>query len=93
MEKKLKKAAALTYKDGDEAPKVTALGKGEIAQRIIETAKKSNVPVFENSGLVETLMQLEIGEQIPPELYGVVAEILVFISKIDMSEGVRNGHK
>ena len=93
MEKKLKKAAALTYEGGDEAPRITALGKGEIAHRIIETAKKNNVPVFENSGLVDTLIQLEIGEQIAPELYGVVAEILVFISKIDMSEGEKNGHK
>ncbi|MDD4503384.1 MAG: EscU/YscU/HrcU family type III secretion system export apparatus switch protein [Clostridiaceae bacterium] len=83
MDRKLKKAAALSYEQGEEAPKITALGKGEVALRIIETAKENNVPVFENSGLVETLLQLEIGRQIPPELYSVVAGILVFISKID----------
>lgn len=91
MDKKGKKAAALSYDIGDMAPRVIALGKGEIAQRIIETAKDNNVPVFENSGLVDALLQLEIGDQIPPELYGVVAEILVFISDIDRLRGGNNG--
>jgi len=91
MNKKLKKAAALSYEPGDEAPKVTALGKGEIADRIIETAKKNNVPVFENGALVETLLELEIGRQIPAELYSVVAEVLVFISNIDCLKGDMNG--
>jgi len=91
MDKKLKKAAALTYEMGETAPKVTALGRGEIAERIIMTAKENNVPVFENSGLVDTLLQLDIGEQIPPELYGVVAEILVFISRIDRLKGEKHG--
>lgn len=91
MEKKLKKAAALTYETGETAPKVTALGRGEIAERIIKTAQENNVPVFENSGLVDTLLQLDIGEQIPPELYGVVAEILVFISKVDSLKGEKHG--
>lgn len=90
MKAKLKKAAALSYEQGEEAPKVTALGKGEIAHKIIETAKKNDIPVFENSGLVDALMKLEIGWQIPPELYGVVAEILVFISKIDKIKGYEN---
>lgn len=93
MGNKLKKAAALTYEMGETAPKITALGKGEVALRIIKTAKENNVPVFENSGLVDTLLQLEIGEQIPPELYGVVAEVLVFISKVDKLKGDKNGHK
>lgn len=91
MDKKLKKAAALTYHEGDEAPKVTALGKGEVAERIIRTAKENNVPVFENTGLVETLMQLDIGDQIPPELYGIVAEVLVFIADLDRRKGGGNG--
>jgi flagellar biosynthesis protein len=93
MGNKLKKAAALTYEKGETAPKITALGKGEVALRIIKTAKENNVPVFENSGLVDTLLQLDIGEQIPPELYGVVAEVLVFISKIDKLKGDKNGHE
>lgn len=91
MNNKLKKAAAISYQQGEEAPKVTALGKGEVAERIIKTAKENNVPVFENSGLVETLLQLDIGEQIPPELYSVVAEVLVFIESIDRLKGGSNG--
>lgn len=91
MNNKMKKAAALSYEQGEEAPKITALGKGEVAERIIKTAKENNVPVFENSGLVDTLMQLDIGEQIPPELYSIVAEVLVFISNIDRQKGYSNG--
>jgi flagellar biosynthesis protein len=91
MKDKLKKAAALTYEQGETAPKVTALGKGEIAERIIKTARENNVPIFENSGLVDTLLQLDIGGQIPAELYGVVAEILVFISNVDRLKGERDG--
>ena len=91
MDKKLKKAAALSYDPGEAAPRVTALGKGEVALRIIKTAKENSVPVFENSGLVDTLLQLELGDQIPPELYEVVAEVLVFISNIDRLKGAKNG--
>lgn len=91
MDKKLKKAAALTYQQGEEAPKITALGKGEVAERIIRTAKENDVPIFENSGLVDTLIQLDIGEQIPPELYGIVAEVLVFIADLDRRKGGSNG--
>ena len=91
MDKKLKKAAAVTYEQGEAAPKVTALGKGEIAERIIKTAKENNVPVFEDGGLVETLLQLDLGDQIPPELYSVVAEVLVFIANIDKQKGSKNG--
>ncbi len=91
MKNKLKKAAAISYQQGETAPKVTALGKGEVAERIIKTAKENNVPVFENSGLVETLLHLDIGEQIPPELYSVVSEVLVFIANIDRLKGGSNG--
>ena len=91
MDKKLKKAAALSYDPGEAAPRVTALGKGEVALRIIKTAKENSVPVFENSGLVDTLLQLELGDQIPPKLYEVVAEVLVFISNIDRLKGAKNG--
>lgn len=79
----IKKAAALSYKEGEDAPKVTAFGKGEIAERIIKTAQENDVPLYENADLVTTLLQLDLGQEIPRELFNVVAEILVFVSSIE----------
>lgn len=81
--KQPKIAVALQYDPAEEAPKVIASGKGIIADRILETAKESDVPVYEDEGLAKTLSKLELGEAIPPELYGVVAEILVFVDRMD----------
>lgn len=78
-----KTAVALSYDVGDEAPKIVATGVGEVADRIIEEAKKADVPFYKDSALAQTLSKLEIGEAIPPELYEVVAEILVFVDKMD----------
>lgn len=84
MEKEKKKTAvALSYNKGDEAPTVVASGVGAVAEKIIETAKESEVPIYEDSPLADTLSKLEIGEAIPPELYNVVAEILVFVNDMD----------
>ena len=83
----IKKAAALSYEKGDAAPKITALGKGEIAERIINTAEKNNVPLFKDDNIVNTLLNFELGSEIPPELYEIVAEILVFICHIDKLRG------
>ncbi len=84
MEKeKIKTAVAIAYEPGDEAPKILATGKGEIAEKIIEKAKEEDVPFYKDSKLVNTLSKLEIGDMIPPELYEVVAEILVFVDKMD----------
>jgi flagellar biosynthesis protein len=83
MKDKMKKAAALSYKEGDTAPTVTAIGKGEVADRIIKTAEENAVPIFENSELVSTLIHLDLGQQIPQELYSVVAEVLIFVSDIE----------
>lgn len=87
---KIKKAAAITYSEGDAAPKITAIGKGIIAEKIINTAKKNNIPFFKDDSLVDTLINLELGEEIPPELYEIVAEILVFICHIDRKRGESN---
>ena len=77
-------AAALKY-DGkrDSAPRVTARGKGAIAEKIIELAKKHKVPVKENPELAQILGRLDIDEQIPPELYKAVAEILAFVYSLN----------
>lgn len=84
-EKKEKKkiAVALQYNPDEEAPKVIASGRGILAEKILDTARESDVPVYEDEGLAKILSKLELGETIPPELYGVVAEILVFVDKMD----------
>ncbi|MBQ9234710.1 MAG: EscU/YscU/HrcU family type III secretion system export apparatus switch protein [Lachnospiraceae bacterium] len=78
-----KKAVALMYEPGSQAPQVVASGKGLVADKIIETAKQSDVPLYKDTNLAETLLNLDIGDCIPPELYGVVAEILVYVDKMD----------
>lgn len=80
---KAKTAVALSYMPGDAAPKILATGKGAIAERIIETAKEADVPTYKDDKLADTLSRLEIGDMIPPELYEVVAEILVFVNDMD----------
>lgn len=81
--KKNKTAIALEYDPQDAAPKIVATGKGIIAEKILEKAKEASVPIHEDSKLADTLSKLEIGEMIPPELYSVVAEILVFVDAMD----------
>lgn len=90
-ENKKKQAIALQYNPGDEAPTIVASGMGIVADKIIERAKESDVPLYEDSKLANTLSKLEIGDMIPPELYGVVAEILVFVDNLDRLKGKING--
>ena len=80
---KRKKAVALTYDPSNQAPQVVASGTGQIAERIIEKAKDADVATYEDEGLADTLLKLEIGDMIPQELYGVVAEILVYVDRMD----------
>ena len=82
-ENKVKQAIALEYNPADDAPKVVASGRGILAEKIIEKAKESDVPVHRDDKLADTLSRLEIGDMIPPELYEVVAEILVFVNDMD----------
>lgn len=80
---KRKKAVALTYDPSNSAPQVVASGQGAIAERIIDKAKEADVATYKDEGLADTLLKLEIGDMIPPELYGVVAEILVYVDRMD----------
>lgn len=80
---KIKTAVALSYDPENDAPKVIASGRGAVAERIIEKAKEAKVAVHRDDKLADTLSRLEIGELIPPELYEVVAEILVFVDAMD----------
>ena len=78
--KSILKAAALRYNSAeDSAPKVVAKGTRKIAEQIIAIARENNIPVRDDPDLVELLMKVEIDEDIPEELYRVVAEILAFI--------------
>ena len=84
---KVKQAIALEYDPGDMAPKVVASGKGALAGKIIEKAQEADVPLHQDSKLANTLSKLEIGDYIPPELYEVVAEILVFVDEMEKIKG------
>ena len=88
---KPKQAIALTYDPEEDAPKVVASGKGALAEKIIEEAKQAKVPVHKDSKLADTLSRLEIGDMIPPELYEVVAEILVFVDDMDRLKAKLDG--
>ncbi|MCR5282369.1 MAG: EscU/YscU/HrcU family type III secretion system export apparatus switch protein [Lachnospiraceae bacterium] len=87
-----KTAVALTYDPDTDAPKVVATGKGVIAERIIKEAEDNKIPIHKDSKLADTLSKLEIGEMIPPELYEVVAEILVFVDQMDKIRGKIEEH-
>lgn len=90
MLKKLRKAVALKYEPGkNSAPRVTAKGKGLLAERIIELAREQGVPITEDPDLVGALIQLDFDEEIPPDLYKAVAEILAFAYRMNRLKGDR----
>jgi flagellar biosynthesis protein len=90
MPKKSKKAVALRYKTGDDnAPRVTAKGTGLIAENIIEMARKHGIPIKDDPDLIEVLSRLDLNEEIPPELYVVVAELLAFVYRLNGKKGLK----
>lgn len=80
---KRKKAAALKYESNYDAPVVTAAGMGYIADKIIEEAEKNEVPVVYNKELAELLTNVDVGSNIPEELYNAVAEVIAYVMDID----------
>ena len=79
-----KKAVALKYVPGEsEAPVVVAKGRGKVAEAILEKAKENGVPVQEDAALVEVFSKLDLDEQIPAELYQLVAEVLTYVYQTD----------
>ncbi|WP_169083096.1 EscU/YscU/HrcU family type III secretion system export apparatus switch protein [Paenibacillus sp. PL91] len=90
---KIKKAVALKYEPGERtAPVMVAKGKGHMADLILEKAKENGIPVQEDSSLVEVLSKLDIDQEIPPELYTLVAEILSFVYRSDRkARDMKNG--
>lgn len=91
LKEKKKQAIALEYDPNDVAPRVIASGTGRVAEKILEKAKEENIPVHSDNKLADTLSRLEIGEMIPPELYEVVAEILVFVDAMDKIKAKAGG--
>lgn len=77
-------AAVIKYDDKrDAAPKLTAKGRGSIAEKIIKLAMEHNIPIREDPALVQILSRLDIDEQIPTEIYKAIAEILAFIYSVN----------
>lgn len=84
--KQQKKAVALRYDTAkDDAPRLIAKGTGEIAEKILALAREHNIPIREDSDLTEILAQLDLNEEIPPDTYLVVAEILAFVYRTNQS--------
>jgi flagellar biosynthesis protein len=82
--KKTLLAAALKYdQKKDAAPRVTAQGRGIVAEKIIELARKHDVPIKNDPALVQILSKLDLDEQIPTEIYKAVAEILAFVYSVN----------
>lgn len=77
-----RRAVALAYQEGDEAPRVVAKGYGETAERIMAEARRHGVHVHDAPELVGLLMGLDLDEHIPPALYQVIAELLVWVREL-----------
>jgi len=87
-----RKAVALKYSpEQGTAPVVVAKGQGAIAEEIVRKAKENGVPIQEDTSLVEVLSKLDLQQEIPPELYRLVAEILSFVYRTDRKAGLRSG--
>lgn len=77
-----RQAVALAYHDGDDAPRVLAKGYGDMAERILAEAKRQGIYVHDAPELVSLLMGLDLDERIPPMLYQVIAELLVWVYEV-----------
>ena len=80
------KAVALQYGPEDTAPVVVASGMGYLAEKIVETAQESGVPIYEDNSLATILAQLKLGEEIPEGLYQAIVELYVYFLKFDPSD-------
>ena len=94
VEKRKIQAAALTYDPAEnDVPILSAFGEGHMAQKIIDVAKESGVPVLPEPGLTNLLSKLSVGDEIAPEMYDAVAKVLAFVSEMDRTYGekIRQG--
>ena len=84
MKKEQDKAIALKYERGkDPAPRVTAKGRGAVAEKILAVAREHNIPVRQDKALLDALYRLDINEEIPEDLYRVIAEVLAFVYRMN----------
>lgn len=81
--KKANRAVALQYGAGDAAPVVVASGMGHLAEKIVEVAADNGVPIYEDNSLATVLSQLQLGREIPEELYQAIVEIYVYFLQFD----------
>ena len=92
--KKITTAAAISYDPTEnDVPVLSAFGEGYVAQKIVEVAKESGVPVLPEPGLTKMLSKLSVGDEIAPEMYDAVAKVLAFVSEVDRTYGekIRKG--
>jgi flagellar biosynthesis protein len=82
-----KRAVALSYGQGERAPRVTATGSGLVAERILAAAREAGVPVREDPGLAQALGMLELGSDVPEALWVAVAETLAWAYRLDADAG------
>ena len=82
----VRNAVALTYKETDAAPRVVAKGRGLVAEEIIARAREHGVFVHESPELVGLLMQIDLDDRIPPQLYAAVAELLAWLYALERGD-------
>jgi flagellar biosynthesis protein len=85
----LKNAVALAYSQTDAAPRVVAKGRGLVAEQIIARAHEHGVYVHESAELVSLLMQVDLDQRIPPQLYLAVAELLAWLYQLENGSSLR----
>lgn len=85
-----KKAVALQYGPGDNAPVIVASGMGYLAEKIVETAADCGVPIYEDNSLSTILTQLQLGQEIPESLYQAIVEIYVYFLHFDPTANLKN---
>lgn len=82
-----RRATALRYEQGDRAPEVVATGAGLVAERILAAAREAGIPVRHDPALAEALAALDLGDEVPPALWTVVAETLAWAYRLDAAAG------
>ncbi len=87
-QKKLRTAAVLAYRGGDQAPRLVAKGRGLMADEIIRRAREAGIYVHESRELVSVLMQIDLDRHIPQQLYVAVAELLAWLHRVESGRSI-----